>query len=193
MQTFLPYADFQESAYALDPKRLGKQRVETLQIMQALFNVRMITSESIFTGEFEEENLDGQSSITKPKMQTVYLPRESWRLEPVENPAWGNHPVLKMWMGHEWMLLQYQKACFEAWTEGLGYNDTCFQKTLWLYFRVYRGEDDHTPPPWLGDEDFHRSHQSNLIRKDPEYYKKQFPGVPDDLPYIWPTSMKEKS
>ena len=32
MQTFLPYADFKKSAECLDYKRLGKQRVEALQI-----------------------------------------------------------------------------------------------------------------------------------------------------------------
>lgn len=36
MQTFLPYADFRESAKALDDKRLGKQRVECKQILRAL-------------------------------------------------------------------------------------------------------------------------------------------------------------
>ena len=36
MQTFLPYADFAESARALDQKRLGKQRVEVIQIVRAL-------------------------------------------------------------------------------------------------------------------------------------------------------------
>jgi hypothetical protein len=36
MQTFLPYANFAESARVLDNKRLGKQRVETLQILKAL-------------------------------------------------------------------------------------------------------------------------------------------------------------
>ena len=36
MQTFLPYADFERSARTLDPKRLGKQRVETLQVVRAL-------------------------------------------------------------------------------------------------------------------------------------------------------------
>lgn len=36
MQTFLPYSDFSESAKVLDRQRLGKQRVETLQILQAL-------------------------------------------------------------------------------------------------------------------------------------------------------------
>ena len=36
MQTFLPFPDFDRSAAALDARRLGKQRVEVLQIVRAL-------------------------------------------------------------------------------------------------------------------------------------------------------------
>lgn len=36
MQTFLPYANFKKSAEVLDRQRLGKQRVECLQILNAL-------------------------------------------------------------------------------------------------------------------------------------------------------------
>ncbi len=36
MQTFLPYPDFARSAACLDDRRLGKQRVEALQILNAL-------------------------------------------------------------------------------------------------------------------------------------------------------------
>ena len=36
MQTFLPYPDFHRSAAVLDGPRLGKQRVETLQVLRAL-------------------------------------------------------------------------------------------------------------------------------------------------------------
>ncbi|WP_169805263.1 MSMEG_6728 family protein, partial [Nocardiopsis trehalosi] len=36
MQTFLPYAAFADAAAALDARRLGKQRVETLQVLRAL-------------------------------------------------------------------------------------------------------------------------------------------------------------
>jgi hypothetical protein len=36
MQTFLPYPDFVRSAEVLDVARLGKQRVETLQVLRAL-------------------------------------------------------------------------------------------------------------------------------------------------------------
>jgi hypothetical protein len=36
MQTFLPYPDFRASCLVLDDRRLGKQRVETFQILRAL-------------------------------------------------------------------------------------------------------------------------------------------------------------
>ncbi|WP_305787539.1 MSMEG_6728 family protein [Symbioplanes lichenis] len=36
MQTFLPFPDFVASAQALDQKRLGKQRVETVQVLRGL-------------------------------------------------------------------------------------------------------------------------------------------------------------
>jgi hypothetical protein len=36
VQTFLPYADFERSARVLDAKRLGKQRVEVIQVVRAL-------------------------------------------------------------------------------------------------------------------------------------------------------------
>jgi hypothetical protein len=36
LQTFLPFPDFAASANALDRRRLGKQRVEALQVLRAL-------------------------------------------------------------------------------------------------------------------------------------------------------------
>ena len=39
MQTFVPYTSFRDSAQVLDMRRLGKQRVETLQIIQSLIPV----------------------------------------------------------------------------------------------------------------------------------------------------------
>jgi len=38
MQTFLPYADFKETAKCLDYRRLGKQRVEAFQILNILLH-----------------------------------------------------------------------------------------------------------------------------------------------------------
>jgi hypothetical protein len=36
VQTFIPYPDFRQSAQCLDNKRLGKQRIECLQILNTL-------------------------------------------------------------------------------------------------------------------------------------------------------------
>lgn len=38
MQTFLPLADWREGCFCLDTKRLGKQRVEAMQILDVLVN-----------------------------------------------------------------------------------------------------------------------------------------------------------
>jgi hypothetical protein len=43
-------------------------------------------------------------------------------------------------------------------------------------------------PLWLGSRALHRSHQSKLVQKAPAFYAARFPGVPDDLPYVWPAS-----
>lgn len=91
--------------------------------------------------------------------------------------AWRNHPVVKMWKGYEDALIMYMNACIDEWIRR-GYRNRMHKR-------------DHSPnpkmPPWLGDPRFHISHQSNLIRKFPEYYGPKFPGVPNNLPYFWPT------
>ena len=40
-------------------------------------------------------------------------------------------------------------------------------------------------PKFIDNIDFHNSHRSNLLRKDPIYYGKYNWGVPNNLPYIW--------
>jgi len=140
MQTFLPYPDFSKSARCLDRQRLGKQRVEALQILRTLVG---ITS------------------------------------------GWKNHPAVKMWRGYEVSLVFYGLAVCKEWV-GRGYKDTQAE--------VLRGFLPHSTlrdnpvqlPPWLGDEAFHLSHQSNLKRKLPEHYGPMWPDVPDDLSYVWP-------
>lgn len=135
MQTFLPYPDFAASAKALDNKRLGKQRVETLQLLK---------------------------SLTLPDY------------------GWKNHPASKMWRGYEQSLVDYGRAVCIEWIRR-GYKDTCLEKiSEFAEARVV------TPmPTWLTDE-LCRSHQSNLVRKDPDHYRPLFPQVPDNLPYVWP-------
>lgn len=150
MQTFLPYADFERSARALDTKRLGKQRVECIQVVRGLT---------------------------------------------VEGYGWRHHPAVKMWRGHEEALGRYGLTCCAVWVE-LGFGDTCAatiaEDLAAAGVTRIRTQDELAAagalPAWLGDEDFHRSHRSSLLRKDPGHYRERFPDVPDDLPYVWPSS-----
>ena len=146
MQTFLPFADFARSAAALDTGRLGKQRVEALQVMRALT---------------------------------------------VPDYGWRHHPVVRMWRGYRPALMAYQDAVCDEWI-GRGHADTCRVKTLDALDTVpedgeaYRA-GEFALPPWIGSEEFHRSHRSNLLRKDPAFYGSLAADVPPDLPYVWPS------
>lgn len=99
--------------------------------------------------------------------------------------GWTNHPAVRMWKGHEEPLLVYGTAICEEWKRR-GFKNQIFRK-LW---RAEIVNQIPIPlarrPGWAGDPDFHRSHQSNLLRKDPEWYGQFGWDVPDDLPYVWP-------
>lgn len=107
----------------------------------------------------------------------------------VVGKGWVHHPATLMWKGYELALMRYQIAICEEWIRR-GYEDNCLDRTLAVLERL--GDYEEELPPWLGDPAFHISHQSNLVRKDPEYYGPIFVGVPDDIPYLWPTKSKEK-
>jgi hypothetical protein len=148
MQTFVPYADFEASARALDAKRLGKQRVEVIQIVRALT---------------------------------------------VPGYAWSQHPATLMWKGYEEALGRYGLAMCQAWLE-LGFADTC-AATITADLAAFgiaeiRTEGElaaaHALPPWLADDAVRESHQSSLVRKDPEFYRRLFPDVRPDIDYVWP-------
>ncbi|MFE5620763.1 MSMEG_6728 family protein [Streptomyces virginiae] len=151
MQTFLPFPSFRASAAVLDTRRLGKQRVEALQVLRGLI---------------------------------------------VPDYGWRRHPAVRMWTGYEEALVRYGLDVCRAWTAE-GRADTCAVTLVQdLRARLPGAEprtqeqlaDDGDLPPWLGAPDFHRSHQSALVRKDPDFYRPHFPGVADDLPYVWPAS-----
>ena len=135
VNTFLPWPDMKKTAQSLDNKRLGKQRVEALQILRA--------------------NL----GLTK---------------------GWVNHPAAVMWRGHEGYLTMYiDRICME-W-RNRGYVDNVYEQVQ----ELIRNNDIQgwDPPWWLGVNEFHKSHRSNLKRKDPVWYRFR---VREDLPYKWP-------
>ncbi|SFK85469.1 MSMEG_6728 family protein [Geodermatophilus ruber] len=149
MQTFLPVADFVQSARLLDSPRLGKQRVETLQILRAL-----------------------------------ELP----------DYGWATHPAVRMWRGRTPALVAYGLAMVRVWRER-GFADSTLEQIAEFAPEVVGAGQDELAragllPSWLGDEALHRSHRSNLLAKEPAFYRAQFAPLfgtePDDLPYVWP-------
>lgn len=146
MQTFLPFPDFAESARVLDPRRLGKQRVEALQILRGLT---------------------------------------------VPGYGWRHHPAVKMWAGYSEALVRYALDICQEWVAA-GRADTVAATITAEYGRTPRSQSGLAAvaelPPWLGRADYHRSHQSSLMRKDPDWYRQYFGDVPDDLQYVWPVS-----
>lgn len=94
-----------------------------------------------------------------------------------------NHPAVKMWRGHESTLYTYIEVICLEW-RARGYKDTILDK-LQNEFPEYL--QSHGLPNWYNAE-FIESHRSNLIRKDPVYYRRYWPDTPDNLPYIWPVS-----
>lgn len=104
---------------------------------------------------------------------------------PLENGkprrGWPKHPAIKMWEGYEYYLCLYGIVICQEWI-GRGYKD----QQLPIFKDLLSKCKNKQKPHWLGDEEFHRSHQSNLIRKKSEYYSNMFVNIPSDLPYKWP-------
>lgn len=96
--------------------------------------------------------------------------------------GWVNHPAVKMWRGHRSALAYYGVVICQEW-RARGYNDSLLDEFVAV---LNSGPAVWSIPKWVGDVEFHRSHQSNLVRKFPEHYGPLFPGVSDDLPYVWP-------
>lgn len=147
--TFLPYKDFEKTARCLDNRRLGKQRVEALQILTVIKPTRT-ASEVQFT-------------------QLTHTPLK--------------HPAYRMWRGYEYTLARYGHEICAEWRRR-GYTDnlgTLFDEVMYDFNLTAN------LPWWYENDQMMRAimltHRSNLVSKDPSYYKWK---VPNDLAYAWP-------
>jgi len=96
--------------------------------------------------------------------------------------GWKNHPASRMWSGHRRALAEYVLACFDELTK----RERHYPKHIQEVMALRDSLPNTGNPPWLGNEDFHASHRSNLLRKLPEWYGKFGWTEPNDLPYVWP-------
>jgi len=106
--------------------------------------------------------------------------------------GWKNHPAVKMWQGYEDALAHYTiriiAECYERWG-----NDDAYEKRLLKLDDTMNSEShiwilgtDCEMPPWLGDDEFHRSHRQALLAKKPEHYRQFWPDEEARIDYIWP-------
>jgi len=91
--------------------------------------------------------------------------------------GWKNHPAVRMWRGYEDILIHYGNEMLREWVRR-GYRNTM------PLLEIRDGYSEY--PSWIGDDAFHASHRSNLLRKDPVWYGQFGWAERDDLPYIWP-------
>ena len=108
MLTFLPYPDFAKSAAALDRQRLGRQRVEARQILEAVGC-----------------RLETELGVSFTRMRDDLPDKGPW----VER--WRRSPAIKMWQGYpealafyynnmvrEWLVRGYRNSMPLVWLDG---------------------------------------------------------------------------
>jgi len=161
VQTFLPFASFKRSAECLDMKRLGKQRVECLQVLNVFAGVR-----------------DGWGNHPITRMWSGY---ETALLA-------YTLTVCDTWTGRGYRDTVHGKVLQLA--QPLSAPGGLDLDGVWRLpdeLHTVRGlAAEGMLPPWFGWRAFHESHRSNLIRKDAEHYRPYFPDTPPDLEYVWP-------
>lgn len=163
MQTFMPYPDIEESAVALDPRRRFNQINEA--------NVLVACLEQ---GPYILKHFSMSKTYRRGPVKPV---PPGWV---VARTPWYAHAACRMWWGYPEALKAYTNAVILAvWRAGTHPNMTAqlYDLSGWVCRKW---------PSWLGDDRLHRSHRSNLLRKDPEYYGQHGWTERPDLPYHWP-------
>lgn len=103
MQTFLPYADFEMSAFVLDRQRLGNQRKETWQIMRALFTGQGWSNHpaTLMWRRYEWSLLQYQEAICKEWVKRGYTDNMLLRTQQLyyEKCEWTESYLKPNWLG----------------------------------------------------------------------------------------------
>jgi hypothetical protein len=92
MQTFLPYPNFAESARVLDRSRLGKQRLEAIEIL------------TIITGAIPHGLTKTGRNVAEPSL-----------IDGQRYKHHRNHPAVLMWTGYPDALAAYYMAVVREW------------------------------------------------------------------------------
>lgn len=147
MQTFLPYPDFEQSAKCLDRARLGKQRIEVVQLLKTLLGISngwknhpackmwkgyeaalaqyglAICTEWISRGYRDQQRAVIEGLIRDHGLTTVEMPHwlNDARIQDTHRSALimkAAHHYAKQWPGHPYMVKEEGKPLPYYWPEG---------------------------------------------------------------------------
>ena len=216
VNTFLVSRNFQESAKILDYRRLGKQRVEAMQILNILLDIEIIKShlfkKKIFTFPFPEtfveqcnwyKDLKKSYSSLKYKLYTKNGINEDNIIQKEKEEGFrlvlggfSSHPAVFAWLGCTEALKYYINVHIEEWISR-GYKNN---------MKIYEINTNELKYPWWVDcEPIRFSHIAALLNKERdrnenEWYvkikNKDFINVEGSefmmYGYIWPSHLNQE-
>jgi hypothetical protein len=207
VNTFLVHSNFSQSASFLDRARLGKQRVEAMQILHILDNLLIIRLKS----RIQQKHYSSLQSYISALVQwykeqpfhfqITYLPNNKFHVEQFKKQDWSideipcganqrvikigfsNHSAVRMWYGYRFALMDYINAHIKEWIKR-GYTNT---------MQLYDVPLDYPRPKWTWDHSMHENHRGALINKEldrgeaPWYvYMQDFLKAKKFTEYVWP-------
>lgn len=200
MNTFLPYPDIKKSAKSLDQKRLGKQRLETLQLLNSLSRERRAIDLGIDLTDWSSVNL---KDYPKKDRDIILLRRQKTQEKKkiMQLRGWVGHPAREIWRGHEKALAYYGLLICQEW-ESRGYKEETAPKIA----AVAADFKWTSWPDWMQDPEVHLHmkqslrykevvNNANLVaqKKNPVWwYRDQWPDVKPMYGYVWSESSKRK-
>jgi hypothetical protein len=168
VNTFLVDPSFSRSAFCLDAKRLGKQRVEAKQILKAILILHQLCN---LLDDYTTDDLSADIRRWRTKYKQgdnkLFLD-EDWNVvegtEGKEIPlGFTNHPAVRMWFFSPEALTEYLNAHIAEWI-ARGYNNTM------PFLDTPCAKEDITYPAWMAEPSVYTAYCATLRNKDPEYY-----------------------
>ncbi len=97
------------------------------------------------------------------------------KLDGTQYKGWLNHPCSVMWRENISTLKLYYNLCIDEWISR-GFKNTMKKEEIYETIEF---------PKWFGNDKFHNSHKSNLLKKDQVFYCKYNWSVNFEDPYVW--------
>ena len=146
MQTFLPFPDPVKCSKVLDYQRLNKQRSECKHIINLL--------------SYHKQKITHYPKGHKKEGKKI---------------GYINHPIVRMWRGHEKALMLYCNEMIVEWKRR-GYNNT---------MKTYPVKGKVSFPAWWGNQKLHASHRAALLTKNPDHYSQFKWKEKPEISYVW--------